>query len=176
MMTVQEVADILGIAVQSVYRKINKQLPDELAPYIKEVKRGKRTVKMVEPQGLAILQESMVEPVQGDVNTGHEPVNTELIDVLKRTISSLEEQLSVKDEQLARQIDELTQQLDVKDKQLAAKDEQINNITEALQNQQKIEHTRQLAERDKIDQMILPESVELTSAWGKFTSIFRKQK
>lgn len=100
MLTIKQVADEIGCSVQAIYKKVNEQMINELKPFIKEVKRGKRTVKMISSEGVELIKASMDKAVDTTVD---EPVlnsNEQLINTLNDTLHTLKSQLEVKDNQI----------------------------------------------------------------------------
>lgn len=132
MLTVQQLADKLEITPQAVYKKINQQLVNELKPFIVEVKRGKRTVKMIESRGVEIIGNSLKQPVQENVNELDNKDSQRLITILEETIDVLRGQLAIKDEQLI-----------VKDKQIERLGNMIESNQELNKNNQVLLHRQQ---------------------------------
>lgn len=132
MVTVQQLADKLGITPQAIYKKINQQLVNELKPFIVETKRGKRTVKMIKPQGAQIIADSLEQPVEGLVNEINNNDSQQLINLLEETIDVLRRQLTIKDEQLV-----------AKDKQIERLGDMIESNQELNKNNQILLHRQQ---------------------------------
>lgn len=154
MLTIRQVADELNCTPQAIYKKVDNQLNNQLKPFIKEVEKGKRFVKMIEPEGVEIIRKSMEQPVDNQfkqpLNNVEQPVDnqveSDLITLLEDNLKVLQQQLEVKDKQL-----------ETKDEQLKAKDEQIKEIGSLLKDQQKLNENNQVLLREDQKQRIVEE-------------------
>lgn len=162
MLTVQQLADKLGITPQAVYKKINQQLANELKPFVVEVKRGKRTVKMIEQGGLEIIANSLEQAVDEPVVELNNNGSQQLISLLEETIDVLRGQLAIKDEQLI-----------AKDKQLESKDKQIERLGDMIESNQELNKNNQILLHRQQDQSKMIESKEKKFS---FKDLFSKNK
>lgn len=154
MYTIQEVAEILNITPQAVYKKINNQLKNELATHLKQVKRGNKTVKVVTSEGLEIIRESLEQPVKQPFN---KPFNNQFKDSSKG-----------KEDNLIQLLEETIQTLK---KQLDVKDKQIQDLNERLKEQQELNRNNQVLLHREQEQKAL---VSDTTAWQRLKKIFIK--
>lgn len=90
MKTVSEVAKLLNVTKQTIYNQINEEDFKENYTEIKSV-RG-RDIMMITPEGLEILKEKNLKT--------EENIDSNLIEILNKTILLLENQLNVKDNQI----------------------------------------------------------------------------
>lgn len=100
LLSVGQVAKELNISTQAIYLKINSSMSEELAPFIKEVARGKRTIKMIEPKGVELIRESLDIQVDEVVAKDNTSIDKDILKLLQDTIEVLREQLLAKDEQI----------------------------------------------------------------------------
>lgn len=156
MLTVQQVADKLGLTPQGVYKKMNQQLVEELKPFIVDTKRGNRTVKKITPEGVEIIANSLEQPVDEQVN---KPLNNDE----QRLISLLEETIEVLREQLAS-----------KDEQLVVKDKQIERLGDMIEQSHKLNENNQvlIKNQQNVEKKVLVEDVTM-SRWEKFKNVFK---
>lgn len=154
MYTIQEVAEILNITPQAVYKKINNQLNNELATHLKQVERGNKTVKAVTSEGLEIIRKSLEQPVDNqfnnEFNNQFKTYNTEKEDNLTKLLEET--------------IQTLKKQLDVKDKQ-------IQDLNERLKEQQELNRNNQVLLHREQEQKAL---VSDTTAWQRLKKVFIK--
>lgn len=154
MYTIQEVAEILNITPQAVYKKINNQLKNELATHLKQVERGNKTVKAVTSEGLEIIRESLEQPVKQPFN---KPFNNQFKDSSKG-----------KEDNLIQLLEETIQTLK---KQLDVKDKQIQDLNERLKEQQELNRNNQVLLHREQEQKAL---VSDTTAWQRLKKVFIK--
>ena len=154
MYTIQEVAEILNITPQAVYKKINNQLNNELATHLKQVERGNKTVKAVTSEGLEIIRKSLEQPVDNQLNN---EFNNQFKDSSKG-----------KEDNLIQLLEETIQTLK---KQLDVKDKQIQDLNERLKEQQELNRNNQVLLHREQEQKAL---VSDTTAWQRLKKVFIK--
>ena len=156
MLTIRQVADELNCTPQAIYKKVDNQLNNQLKPFIKEVEKGKRVIKMIEPEGVEIIRKSMEQPVDNQLKQPfkavEQPVDnqveSDLLALLEDNLEVLKQQLEVKDKQL-----------ETKDKQLEAKDEQIKEMNSIIKDQQKLNENNQVLLREEQKQRLIEEEI-----------------
>ena len=158
MYTIQEVAEILNITPQAVYKKINNQLNNELATHLKQVERGNKTVKAVTSEGLEIIRKSLEQPVDNQFNN---EFNNQFNNQFKDSSKGKEDNLI---QLLEETIQTLKKQLDVKDKQ-------IQDLNERLKEQQELNRNNQVLLHREQEQKAL---VSDTTAWQRLKKVFIK--
>ncbi len=133
MLTIKEVSEKLGITPQAIYQKIDKQLNKELKPFVKEIKRGSRSVKMIESEGVEIIRNSLEQAVEQEVEEISTTIDNELIAILKDTIDVLRGQLDVKDLQIRELNERLkeAQQLNQNSQVLLKNTQEVKMIEES---------------------------------------------
>ena len=146
MKTIQEVAELLNVTPQAIYKKINNQLNNQLKDQVKQVKRGNKTVKVVTDKGIELLRESMEQPVKQQFNNEFNNVSQPLIDLLKGTIDTLNRQLEVKDKQ-------------------------IQDLSDRLKEQQELNRNNQILLHREQDQQMLP----APTGWERFKKFLGKE-
>lgn len=146
MKTIQEVAEILNVTPQAIYKKINNQFNNQLKDQVKQVKRGNKTVKVVTDKGIEILRESMEQPVKQQFNNEFNNVSQPLIDLLQGTIDTLNRQLEVKDKQ-------------------------IQDLSDRLKEQQELNRNNQILLHREQDQQMLP----APTGWERFKKFLGKE-
>lgn len=146
MKTIQEVAEILNVTPQAIYKKINNQLNNQLKDQVKQVKRGNKTVKVVTDKGIELLRESMEQPVKQQFNNEFNNVSQPLIDLLQGTIDTLNRQLEVKDKQ-------------------------IQDLSDRLKEQQELNRNNQILLHREQDQQMLP----APTGWERFKKFLGKE-
>lgn len=152
MLTVQQLADKLEITPQAVYKKINNQLLNELKPFVVVIKRGKRFVKMIKPEGVEIIESSLEQPVQQPVVELVDESSTTIVHLLEETIDVLRNQLAIKDEQLTAK-DKQIKDLNIsRDKQLESKDKQIERLGDMIESNQELNKNNQVLLHRQQDQ------------------------
>jgi flagellar capping protein FliD len=144
--TIQEVAEILNVTPQAIYKKINNQFNNQLKDQVKQVKRGNKTVKVVTDKGIEILRESMEQPVKQQFNNEFNNVSQPLIDLLQGTIDTLNRQLEVKDKQ-------------------------IQDLSDRLKEQQELNRNNQILLHREQDQQMLP----APTGWERFKKFLGKE-
>lgn len=169
MLTIRQVADKLNCSPQAIYKKVDNQLNNQLKPFVKEVERGKRFVKVIEPEGVEIIKKSMEQPVDNQFNSVEQPVVNQVESDL---IALLEDNLEV----LQCQLDAKDKQLEIKDEQLKAKDEQIKEISSLLKDQQKLNENNQVLLREDQKQRIIEEQRLLEEKNSKDQGFIEKIK
>ena len=100
LLSVGQVAKELNISTQAIYLKINDSMYNDLKPFVKEVARGKRTIKMIEPKGVELIRESLDIQVDEVVAKDNTSIDKDILKLLQDTIEVLREQLLAKDEQI----------------------------------------------------------------------------
>lgn len=177
MLTVQQLADKLNITPQAVYKKMNNQLLNELKPFVTVVKRGKRSVKMIKPEGVEIIANSIEQPVQQPVQ---QPVvelenngSQQLINLLEETIVVLRSQLAIKDEQLVVKDNQIKELSSSRDKQLESKDKQIERLGDIIEANQELNKNNQVLLHRQQDQ---PKMIENKEKKFSFRNLFSKNK
>lgn len=158
MYTIQEIAKILNITPQAVYKKINNQLNNELATHLKQVERGNKTVKAVTSEGLEIIRKSLEQPVDNQFNN---EFNNQFNNQFKDSSKGKEDNLI---QLLEETIQTLKKQLDVKDKQ-------IQDLNERLKEQQELNRNNQVLLHREQEQKAL---VSDTTAWQRLKKVFIK--
>ena len=146
MKTIQEVAEILNVTPQAIYKKINNQFNNQLKDQVKQVKRGNKTVKVVTDKGIEILRESMEQPVKQQFNNEFNNVSQPLIDLLQGTIDTLNRQIEVKDKQ-------------------------IQDLSDRLKEQQELNRNNQILLHREQDQQMLP----APTGWERFKKFLGKE-
>lgn len=146
MKTIQEVAELLNVTPQAIYKKINNQLNNQLKDQVKQVKRGNKTVKVVTDKGIELLRESMEQPVKQQFNNEFNNVSQPLIDLLQGTIDTLNRQLEVKDKQ-------------------------IQDLSDRLKEQQELNRNNQILLHREQDQQMLP----APTGWERFKKFLGKE-
>lgn len=127
MKTVTEVANELLVSDVLIYKKINKTLREQLAPFVtKEIRNGKK-VTTLSDEGIEIIKCSL-DTLTIDNDNDSKPMANDNPDLLTTLVNNLRSQLSEKD----RQIDKLFEQLSAKDNQIAEKDKQLANADNRL--------------------------------------------
>lgn len=173
MLTVQQAAEKIGITPQAIYKKINKQLLNELKPFVVDVKRGKRHVKMIKTKGVEIIINSLEQPVVEDDDEMFNNDEQQLLNLLEENIQVLREQLKEKDEQLV----EKDKQLEKKDKQIERLGDMIEQSNILLKNNQalmKIQHEQKALIEQTIEEKF--EETEPEVKKGLFDRIFNRSK
>lgn len=102
LLSVGQVAKELNISTQAIYLKINSSMSEELAPFIKEVARGKRTIKMIESEGVELIRASLDIQVDEVVAKDNTSIDKDILKLLQDTIEVLRDQLLAKDEQISK--------------------------------------------------------------------------
>ena len=146
MKTIQEVAEILNVTPQAIYKKINNQFNNQLKDQVKQVKRGNKTVKVVTDKGIEILRESMEQPVKQQFNNEFNNVSQPLIELLQGTIDTLNRQIEVKDKQ-------------------------IQDLSDRLKEQQELNRNNQILLHREQDQQMLP----APTGWERFKKFLGKE-
>lgn len=128
--TIKEVSELLGVSVQTVYRKINEF-------NIKPIKSGK--IKTITEDDLNFIKNSKID---NNTKINNEPQSKKLEE--KETKSNLKESLSTKHEpknnSLTSEIVELlNKELLNKNAQLDVKDKQIENLQNLLNQSQQLQ-------------------------------------
>ena len=139
LLTVKEFAELAGVSVQSIYKKLGKA-NNPIQRYLKEVKG----VKYIERRAYAILYSSApaptaaeeVSPAIVEEPTPPQPGESEAPPPPK---SSTDRILDI----LEQQLEEQRRQLQEKDKQIAAQIEQINSLLARLEESSQIINQQQ---------------------------------
>lgn len=173
MLTVQQLAEKLNITPQAVYKKMNQQLTNELKPFIVEVKRGSRTVKMIKPEGIEIITNSIEQPVKQPVGELGNNGSQLLIKLLEETILVLREQLTIKDEQLVVKDNQIKELTSSRDKQLESKDKQIERLGDLIESNQELNKNNQILLHRQQDQ---PKMIEEKEKRFSFKDLFSRNK
>lgn len=113
--SIKEYADLTGVSVQSVYKRINKA-DNPIKPYVKRFNK-KQYIHKSALDNLTTEEAPKEETKKAGAGNSSE---TKMIDILDRQLRELREQLTQKDEQLRE------------------KDTQISNLMELLNQQQKL--------------------------------------
>lgn len=102
MKTITEVAKLLNVSQQAIYKKVNKQLHNELKPFIQDIKRGSKLVKVINDEGVELIRASLEFNAQQPIETQLITNNSELLIIsLRENIEDLRKQLEIKDIQIA---------------------------------------------------------------------------
>lgn len=139
LLTVKEFADLAGVSVQSIYKKLGKA-NNPIQRYLKEVKG----VKYIERRAYAILYSPAPAPTAAEEappaiveeQTPPQPGGSEAPPPPK---SSTDRILDI----LEQQLEEQRRQLQEKDKQIAAQTEQINSLLARLEESSQIINQQQ---------------------------------
>lgn len=173
MLTVQQLAEKLNITPQAVYKKMNQQLVNELKPFVVETKRGSRTVKMIKPEGVEIIANSVEQPVKQPVDELDNNGSQLLIKILEETILVLREQLTIKDEQLVVKDNQIKELTNSRDKQLESKDKQIERLGDLIESNQELNKNNQILLHRQQDQ---PKMIEGKEKKFSFRDLFSRNK
>lgn len=150
MKTIQEVAELLQVTPQAIYKKINNQFNNQLKEHVKQVKKGNKSVKVVTDKGIELLRESLQQtvqqPVQQQFNNSSTTVESPLIELLQDTIDTLNRQLEVKDKQ-------------------------IQDLSDRLKEQQELNRNNQILLHREQDQQMLP----APTGWERFKKFLGKE-
>lgn len=164
--TVKEFAEIAGVSIQSIYKRLSKE-NNPLNPYFKEADGKKLLQKAAlwEVYNLDQPEEAAADqPAEHKKETdiaADQPAEPEKIDHTDRFITLLEKQLQEKDRQLQE-----------KDQQINAKDKQIESLLQRLEEANKlIDQQQQLAAIEKKDVLQLEDQEKKK---GLFAKIFGK--
>lgn len=166
-----EIADMLCISKVAVYKKLNKQLKNELTNHIKLVDG----VKYITDEGLQVIKDSIdINLVNNQVyeNKSTDDIDKSNLDDLTRLkdlqedyINSLKDQLNLLKEQLKTK----DIQLENKDRQLESKDELLKNFQILLKQQEQIQ-----CENKKLMEYIAVTREEDNNKKGFFSKLFGK--
>lgn len=152
---------------------MNQQLVNELKPFIVETKRGKRSVKMIEPEGIEIIANSLEQPVEESVNELANNDSQQLINILEETIDVLRGQLAIKDKQLVVKYNQIKDLSISIDKQLESKDKQIERLGDIIESNQELNKNNQVLLHRQQDQ---PKMIEEEKKSFSFKKWFGRDK
>lgn len=130
--TIKQVSELLNISTQAIYNKINNTMKKDLQGLVKDVQRGNRKTRMIEPKGVELIRKSLEDPFEQDIASDVQGIGNELAPVLNEIIEVLKLQLLAKDEQLI-----------AKDEQIRELNNTIRNLTEMNKNTQVLLHREQ---------------------------------
>ena len=102
LLSVGQAAKVLNISTQAIYLKINTSMATELQEFVKEIKKGNRLIKMIEPEGIELIRLSLDNQVDEVVDNDSTSLDKDLLGVLQDTIVILQEQVLVKDLQISK--------------------------------------------------------------------------
>lgn len=134
LLTVKEFAELAGVSVQSIYKKINKA-NNPIQRYLKEVKG----VKYIERRAYEILYSAGSSGITAEEDhrqpeEQQQPPQREEAETPPSPKSSTDRILDI----LEQQLEEQRRQLQEKDKQIAAQTEQINSLLARLEESSRI--------------------------------------
>lgn len=166
--SIREFAALVGVSVQSIYKKINKE-DNPLRQYVKDTEQG----RLISKEAASLYGIEQAETIIDErIEENPTQLKAESNDINDKLIAILETQM-----------EELKRQLIEKDKQLAEKDNQIMSLLLRLEENAKIIQqqqtltamntqlfTKQLSEPDEsvAEEEIVSTDTVRKSFWGMF--------
>ena len=135
-LTIKEFADLKGVSVSSVY----KRLKTTLQPFVEEVESKKvLNIKVLEKEGLKPLKENVEEVSTSPLQPSSTPSSTsffeeqikekdKLIERLNKQLEDLQESNKKKDDFIQEQSRKLTELLELSDKASEVKQEVVEEV------------------------------------------------
>lgn len=134
MKTISEVASLLDITPQAIYRYIKQDIVEGLSDHIHKNNSG---VTVIDNRGLELIKDHLM-PFKQEFKHDFKDEHSEEIRQLKEEVT--ENYI----DDLKKHIEVLEEQLKIKDSQINVKDEQINQLNERLKEANRLNSNNQV--------------------------------